>query len=377
MARPRKVKNDWYSYDEIDKKKAQYNLIVGERSNGKTYGAIKKAFKNYIENKKHTVLIRRFDEQLMPKNISDMWTSFIQNKEVEELSNGEYNTIIYYRRKWYCAFYDDNENEYTKKDTTPFMHALSLNTMENTKSGFSDPDVTMVIFDEFLTREYYLKNEFVVFQNLLSTVIRSRDDVKIYMLANTVNFSAPYFREMGISNILKQEQGTIDVYSYNDANGKDTGLRVAVEYCESKKKSTGKGKKSDVYFAFNNPQVNMIVSGSWEMASYPHPDWRVSKSALLWDKSFIEFEDSLLQIELYIDEVHGCFALVHPFTSDLMMQDTTQVFSVDYHSERQYKYGMDKSCPVNSKVWELYNSNKWVYADNTTGEIVNNFVKSC
>lgn len=375
MARPRKSK--WYDYTEIDKKKAQYNLIVGERSNGKTYGAIKKAFTNYIENGKHTVMIRRFDEQLTPKNIGDMWTSFIQNGEVEKISDGEYNSIIYYRRKWYCAYYDDNENEYTKKDKTPFMHALSLNTMENTKSGFSDPDVTMIIFDEFLTREYYLKNEFILFQNLLSTVIRSRDDVKIYMLANTVNFSAPYFREMGISNILKQEQGTIDVYSYNDADGKDTGLRVAVEYCASKKKTTGKGKKSDVYFAFNNPQINMIVSGTWEMASYPHPDWRVSNSAMIWNKSFLEYEDALLQLELYIDEIHGCFVVVHPFTSELLLQDTTQVYTLEYHGEKQYKHGMDRGCPVNSKIWELYHANKWVYADNTTGEIVNNFVKSC
>ena len=26
----------------------------------------------------------------------------------------------------------------------------------------------------------------------------------------------------------------------------------------------------DVYFAFNNPKLQMITSGAWEMAIYPH-----------------------------------------------------------------------------------------------------------
>jgi len=370
------VEQGWYDYRAIDKKNCHYNFIIGERSNGKTYGFIKKCFTNYIKNGKHAVLIRRFDDQLMPKNISDLWRSFEVNNEVLKISKGKYNTIIYNRRKWYCAFYDSNLNEYTLRDDVPFMHAMALNTMENTKSGFSDPDVNIIGFDEVLTRQYYLKNEFVIFQNLLSTIIRNRDDVKIYMLANTVNFSSPYFREMGIENVRNQKQGTIEVYQYNDEKGNDTGLRLAMEYCASSKQKNKRGKKSDVYFAFNNSQIKMITSGSWEMSSYPHPDFRVSESKLIWNDAFIEFEDNLLQLEIYNDSKHGTFLVVHPFTKELKLKSTTFVYTLENNSLNNYRYGCCSRTNLDKLIWRLLDDNKWMYSDNTTGEIVNNFIKS-
>ena len=43
------------------------------------------------------------------------------------------------------------------------------------------------------------------------------------------------FKEMGITNFKKQEQGTIDIYTYGDS-----GLRVAVEFCGDTKKKVEK-----------------------------------------------------------------------------------------------------------------------------------------
>ena len=134
--------------------------------------------------------------------------------------------------------------------------------MEHDKST-SYPDVTTVIFDEFLTRQSYLPDEFILFQNVLSTIIRGRRDVTIFMLGNTVNKWSPYFAEMGLKHVKEMEVGSIDVYTYGDSE-----LTVAVEFTGSRHSS----KASDVYFAFDNPRLNMITGseGSWEMAIYPH-----------------------------------------------------------------------------------------------------------
>lgn len=99
--------------------------------------------------------------------------------------------------------------------------------MEHDKST-SYPNITTIVFDEFLTRGSYLKDEFILFTNVCSTIIRQRNDVKIFMLGNTVNKYSPYFSEMGLSNIKNQKQGTIDIYRYGDSD-----LIVAVEYCAS------------------------------------------------------------------------------------------------------------------------------------------------
>ena len=45
-----------------------------------------------------------------------------------------------------------------------------------------------------------------------------------------------------------------DVYKYGDS-----GLSVAVEYCESTQKFGG--KKSDVFFAFDNDRLKMVTTG--------------------------------------------------------------------------------------------------------------------
>ncbi|MFV3037454.1 phage DNA encapsidation protein, partial [Klebsiella pneumoniae] len=92
----------------------------------------------------------------------------------------------------------------------------------------SFPDIDLIIFDEFLTNRLYLNDEFILFMNTVSTIVRRREDVKIYMLGNTVNKYCPYFAEMGLEHIPKMTQGTIDVYAYGNSD-----LTVAVEYCKS------------------------------------------------------------------------------------------------------------------------------------------------
>src|SRR5699024_5250425 len=116
------------------------------------------------------------------------------------------------------------------------------------------PKVKTIFFDEFLTRQYYLPDEFVTFMNVVSTIVRQRDDVIIFMCGNTVNQYCPYFTEMGLTHVKEMNKGVIEVYKYGESR-----LKVAVEYADSISKS---GKPSDVYFAFDNPNLQMITGGA-------------------------------------------------------------------------------------------------------------------
>ena len=40
----------YYSLNKINSKKATYNVIFGERSNGKTYACLQQALENYFNN---------------------------------------------------------------------------------------------------------------------------------------------------------------------------------------------------------------------------------------------------------------------------------------------------------------------------------------
>lgn len=48
------TKTQYYSLKNILQKKAVYNIIIGERSNGKTYAVLREGVKNYLNNKTAT-----------------------------------------------------------------------------------------------------------------------------------------------------------------------------------------------------------------------------------------------------------------------------------------------------------------------------------
>ena len=249
----------FYSLSAIEHCEAIYNVIIGKRSNGKTYACLEKVIREYAETGKQGAYLRRYREDFRGKRGDQLFAAHVSNGLITEVTNGEWNSVKYYAGRWYFSKFDPILNKEVR-DNDPFCFGFSLSEMEHDKST-SYPDITTIVFDEFITRSYYLPDEFVLFMNVLSTIIRGRYDVTIYMLGNTVNWSCPYFTEMGIKHIRDMKQGSIDVYEYGES-----GLKVAVEYC----KSIADSKKSNVYFAFDNPRLKMITSGVWELDIYPH-----------------------------------------------------------------------------------------------------------
>lgn len=64
----------YYSLKKINSKKALYNMIIGQRSNGKTYSVVKQAITDYFKNGHRMAYIRRFKEDLTPRNIGELLT---------------------------------------------------------------------------------------------------------------------------------------------------------------------------------------------------------------------------------------------------------------------------------------------------------------
>ena len=50
----------YYSLSAIKKKNATYNLIIGERSNGKTYALLTQCVKDYLKDGSQFALVRRW-----------------------------------------------------------------------------------------------------------------------------------------------------------------------------------------------------------------------------------------------------------------------------------------------------------------------------
>lgn len=361
----RKKKTDaprYYSLTEILKKGADYNIIFGERSNGKTYASLAYGIENYVKTGKQMAYIRRWREDLRGKRAETLFANHTANGFIEKITGGKFNEVFYMSNKWFLSYINPETGKRTPDDT-PFCYGFCLSEQEHEKSS-SYPNVTTIVFDEFLTRRYYLPDEFMLFMNLLSTIIRQRNDVKVFMLGNTVNKFCPYFTEMGLKQVPVMEQGSIDIYKFGEH-----GAVVAVEYCSS----TAQHKESNKYFCFDNQNLQMITGGKWELAVYPHLPCKYKPSDVLFIY-YIKFNDTILQGNV-IQVGNENFTYIHMKTTPIKDEDNSLIYSLEMNGKPNYKRKLISTASyVEQQVARYFATDKVFYQDNEVGEIVRNYL---
>ena len=94
-------KNKYYSLNNILKKNAQYNIIFGQRSNGKTYAVKKYGLEKYIKNGEQMAYVRRQDVDLGKSKCDNLFADMTENGTIADLTNGAYTHVYYYSGRIY------------------------------------------------------------------------------------------------------------------------------------------------------------------------------------------------------------------------------------------------------------------------------------
>lgn len=394
MARKKLLKTDFdfYSLKPLFKrcplKDFYYYMIIGERSNGKSFAVLEYAIKDYLEHGYALGYIRRWDTDYDKGNTKKIWEGFIKNPYrgnlIKEWSKGRWNSIYYALGCWFFqrVAEDNRKDEEGKiieevgdvleRDINPFAYRFSLNTQEHVKSS-GYPDIHTIVFDEFITRGYYLNggDEFTIFTSLVSTIVRIEDYVRIFMIGNTISTACPYFREMGLRNVKKMPQeGAIDIYEYGES-----GLKVAVERTPNVTKRKGSKKKSDVYFAFDNPSLKMVTTGGWEISLYPHlpQGYKIKRDDIAYS-FFIVYEDEIIQGDIvYKDD--SLIAFMHKKTTPIQEDNTNLIFTPDYNPAYWYRRRLTSpETKLERLIYDLFRFEKVYYQDNELGENVSHYL---
>lgn len=362
----KKEKEIHYDIKTIDKTDATYRIIIGQRSNGKTYAVIRKCLEEFFKTGKPSAYLRRYAEDLKSNNIKQLLTP--HEAYIKKQTKGEYDAIEYRTNEFKLVKMKDGK---VIKRSPVVLYTTALSNWERSK-GADRGEVAYIVFDEFMTRAPYLKDEFMTFANVLSSFIRDRKGVIIYMIANTVNKYAPYIDEMGLYQVKDQEQGTIQVYTYNN-----DALTVAVEYCLEAEAT----KDVQYYYAFNNSQLDMIRTGMWEEDTYPHlGDFSIHPEDIKL-KFLVHFNLQDVVGEV-IQRDDALFVYFHPLgnsnykwsSKDIVYTDQPTIFETWEHSFMCVPSSNERITKARTIIYRLIAQNKCFFSSNSVGEIVRNFV---
>ena len=366
------TKIKYYDTKRIDKTGAKIRIIFGMRSNGKTTAGLlhglEKRIKSLHGRGEQMVYLRRWDDEIRPKNdISSLFDGILKFYNIDEKTNGEYNTIIYKARKFYLARVEDEET--LKIDTKPLCICLALSQNEHYKS-LSFPDVTTIVFDEFISENrQYLPGEFKRLTSVLSTVIRLRKDVEVYLIGNTVDYNCIYWSEFRITEIVKKIQEG-EIYHYKP-KGRQTD--IAIERAEA---LDSDGRIINVYTDFDTPNSEMINKGAWDTDNYPHLPFSYNQNDILFI-FFIEFNTELFQCEI-INKYDTPYIYIHRKTTEIKNPDDDLIYGDDPTGKPNYSINIFKpEHKIQKRICDLFYYNKVFYQDNMVGDTVSAFLNWC
>lgn len=360
-----KCPKDVYNPSHLPFENCKWFITLSERARGKTTNLLLFGMLIWWHYGTGICYVRSSEQMITPKTSGDLFSNIISWGYVEKISGGKYNTIKYNRRRWYFAHVND-EGEIDSQSDDAFCIMLSIDKNEQYKSVLETKN-DFIIFDEFIER-YYYPNQFVLFCDLVKTIGRERHSVILCLSANTIDLNSPYFNELGIhekvEKMLQGDQETITT---------PKGTKIYVEILG--KKTARAGKKQNLlnrlYYGFSNPKLASITGDeTWAINNYPHtPD----NFTILTRHHYIEYNDKLINLEVCSNDDDMLFVNCHYATQTY---DDSIIYSLDFHMERNYRYKKGFTIP-DKFIWDCFDKNKFTYADNTVGALVDKYVELC
>ena len=368
-----------YNIDKLDKKGAQINWILGERSNGKSFQVKhKKGINSYWDistnyhvnyrNKEEVIeeiiksktrrfiLLRRLQEEIKPSRV----IQYFQDIDISSITDGEYNTFDIYRGRVYLANYNHETRKTVKGEYIGYIRALSA---EQHDAGSSFLDVTDIIFEEAISRTIYLANEPDKLMNFYCTIDRKRGTTRLWIAGNTISRVCPYFHEWGIDTLVRtMKQGEIKTSWLKtgevDEDGREVEVLLAVEYC----KSTGKssfviGKHKD-----------MLNTGAWQTDPQPHLPKSYKEYKVLFRIGFMYQTFKFLGELLLDNENKDVIWFIYPYNREF--SDKIIIFSDIIKTSKYYQRDIYNPSIKNKKVVEIlstFKENKIFYSSDLCG----------
>ena len=247
------------------------------------------------------MLIRRWREEIS----SDLIEQYFDDVDIMKLTDNKYNCITLWKKQLFLSVYNNEDGKIKRYEKIGYVVALST---EQKYAGASYLDVSDMIFEEFMSRDLYLRAENLgKLMNLFSTVDRKRGFVKLWLVGNTISRVCPYLVDWDLMDMVKtQKQGEILTKwiptGELDENGIEIEVKIAIEYCASTGNSSfiiGKHK-------------DMLNKGEWQSDPQPHLPKSKKMYKILFRMMFVYKSFKFICEMLEDKETHECVWFIFP-----------------------------------------------------------------
>lgn len=349
-------KGEFYDRAPILALDATYNFIYGGRSNGKSYSVKEWAIDEFARTGKQFGYVRRWKEDVT----QGLVRQYFADNDIDTLTGGEYNLIDAGRGILEISKYNIETEKKSNRKTCGFYFPISK------ASRFAStqyPNLTNLIIEEVIPIDgRYVPQEMELLNHLISTILRSKPDARVFFICNSISRQSPYWEEYGITDLVRNQNiGDLDLV---ERKTKDGPQRIAVEYSYPKPE----GNK-----LFAGKRETMNVEGKWLADPHPHIDDITNWNTIY--TFYVKCKAARYKCRYLVRGIEYTI-YVEPVDS---IPDTGRVVSDEFSFSPYNTVGFKPMTPYEAAVFECIPT-KCCYSDDLTGtefeEIVENFVNN-
>lgn len=384
---PKKYDRMRCDFNVLESHDITMNLSIREDS-GKTTQALLYALMFYKLYDFRTVYLRSDENQITRSNIEGLFETIIKYNYVSIIFDDKYNDVYYdwqNHRFYLCKITTVDGEPVVEKSKDIFMYVCcNENYMKYKSSGFTDPRLNFMIYDEFMDTNRATSRQMTELMNNISTFGRPKTRTykheqtgevlpmfRALLLGNNTNLYSFWFTEFCIEDDI----ANLKFGSYID---KKTlmGTTFACHLIATSNELKETVKKSKVhFFGFDTPKMNAFNGlQEWQTDVSQHIlyDNQVNDSTLLnW--FYISHRNKYAKVCLYKHNKLGIYVFIHYSNTP---KDNDKIVLTLYPQELNHVYGFGEyhPCVDLSGVISCFKCNMVYYASNSVGEFIRNYI---
>lgn len=357
-------------FKRLDFTNTAWNILMSGRSVGKTTTFLLIALILYREYGIKTMYLRENNEMTRQKSLESLFDTIEVLGLISKIFGDNWNAVRLHAGKWYLQRLEDGELKEECEDY--FMRNLSLDRTAIYKSSLVEPFGDLIIFDEFISK-YYMRGDFGDLLDLIKTIKRDRLSTVVVMLANTTEVTSEYFDELQIREYIEKmavgQSRTVTT---------EQGTNIYIEFIENKRNKEEKKEEKEKFFGFKNAKVKAIDGTDWVFNEYPHyvinrtRDNTMTVNEIIQRGFFVKTLNKYYAVDIARSDLGIC-AIVHNSNApDERL--TNRVYTLDFLSNQKEIYALGTTV-FDKWFWNLYFNGKFLYANNTCGNAIENYVR--